>query len=53
MAVSKVKVPISISLPYGLVCQIDEKVKEKDLSSRSSYIVELVKKDLEQRKRGL
>lgn len=50
MAVSNVKVPISISLPYGLVCEIDEVVKKKDLSSRSSFIVELIKKDLEQRK---
>ncbi len=51
MAVPNVKVPISISLPYDLVCEVDEICRKKDLS-RSSYILELIKKDLEQRKKG-
>lgn len=50
MATKKLTVAISISLPYSTVCEIDEIVEKEGLSSRSSYILELIKKDLEQRK---
>lgn len=49
MAVSKVKIPISISLPFDLVCEIDEISKKKDLS-RSALILKAIEKSLEEKK---
>jgi metal-responsive CopG/Arc/MetJ family transcriptional regulator len=50
MATKKLTVAISISLPYSTICEIDEIVEKEGFSSRSSYILELIKKDLEQKK---
>lgn len=50
MATKKLTVAVSISLPYSTVYEVDELVEKEGLSSRSSYIFELIKKDFEQRK---
>ena len=49
MAVPNVKVPISISLPYDLVCEVDEICKKKDLS-RSAFILEAIEKSIEEKR---
>lgn len=53
MATKKLTVAVSISLPYSTVWEVDEIVEKEDFNSRSSYVHELIKKDLEQRKKGL